>query len=236
MGWDDNDVTTGLPSRAVRAAIFAAVCVMTAALGHAWAAGAAVSPLALTCGFVAIWSAAWWPAGRERGAVAITASTVAAQLSLHELFAVLRLPAPTGTAVPEPAPHDTAVARLARAVGGAHSSHSGHFAHGTGVMGAMGSGGLHAPPMLFAHTLAASACGLWLWRGESAAFRLGRLVADRLFVPLRSALRVVYAAAAPEPPGCGGRFGAGPAVRGPRGALLEHVVSRRGPPGEEYGC
>ncbi|MEH0550704.1 hypothetical protein [Streptomyces sp. B21-101] len=42
-------------------------------------------------------SLAWWVAGRERGAVVVTASTVVTQLALHSLFDLLR-PAPTVSA------------------------------------------------------------------------------------------------------------------------------------------
>ena len=83
-------MTIGLASRAVRAAFFAAVCVLTATLGHLWASGMSPSWFVLGSAFVGIASAAWWVAGRERGAVMVTGSTIMTQLGLHSLFDLLQ--------------------------------------------------------------------------------------------------------------------------------------------------
>ncbi len=82
-------MTTGLASRAIRAATFAAVCVVAAALGHALASGTGVSPLALGSAFAGTASAAWWLAGRERGAFAVTGATVLSQIAFHVLFSLM---------------------------------------------------------------------------------------------------------------------------------------------------
>ena len=92
----------------------------------------------------------------------------------------------------------------------------------------------HTSTLMFAaHSLAAVVCGLWLWRGEAAAFRLGRALAAAVFVPLRLALRITGALSRPQ-------LSERPIIPGParrlRAALLQHVVSRRGPPGYVAYC
>jgi hypothetical protein len=235
-------MTTGLASRAVRAAFFALVCVLTAALGHAWASGVSPSGLVLGSAFVGTASAAWWVTGRERGAVVVTGSTVVAQLGLHSLFDLLR---PHATASTTSAEHIELMKNMS------HEQLAEHL-HGMGMssvavdstgmnamamdgmgmssassMGMMASGGHTSALMFAAHSLAALVCGLWLWRGESAVFRLGRALAAAVFVPLRLALRIACSVPGPRLPGR-------PVTPGParrlRAALLQHVVSRRGPP------
>ncbi|MFC9241482.1 hypothetical protein ACFTZK_34235 [Streptomyces decoyicus] len=81
--------------------------------------------------------------------------------------------------------------------------------------------------MLLAHTLAAVLCGLWLWRGEAAVFRLGRSLAASLSAPLLLVLKTLRwtgptPSAAPA---------TAPAAVRLRGVLFHHVLSRRGPPG-----
>ncbi|MBW1597468.1 hypothetical protein [Streptomyces sp. JJ38] len=84
-----------------------------------------------------------------------------------------------------------------------------------------GSGGMTA-----AHLLAATITGWWLWRGEAAAFRIGRALIAALFEPLLSPPRRGHVL-----------FPDVPAVP-PRSTLavlregrhLRHTLSRRGPP------
>ncbi|MEW2485535.1 hypothetical protein [Streptomyces sp. NPDC048411] len=75
-------------SRAVRAAMFAAVCVLLAAVGHVLMSGTTVPWWALLPAFAGTAAAAWALAGRERGLLTVTAATVAVQAVLHSLFSL----------------------------------------------------------------------------------------------------------------------------------------------------
>ncbi|MFE4689749.1 hypothetical protein ACFRH6_06795 [Streptomyces sp. NPDC056749] len=76
----------GRCSRAARAALFAAVCVLLAATGHVLMSGAPVSGRVLSAALAGTTAAAWVLAGRERGLLAVTAAAVAAQTALHAGF------------------------------------------------------------------------------------------------------------------------------------------------------
>ncbi|QKW49545.1 hypothetical protein [Streptomyces buecherae] len=231
-------MTTGLASRAIRAATFAAVCVVAAAAGHSLASGTGVSPLALGSAFAGTASAAWWLAGRERGAFAVTGATVVSQLALHVLFSLMdrsasmtahghagHIPgvayeARAGLSPPTGRPGAADAAEpLARPVAGPQ---------GAGPDGLEGlTPFCHGWGMLLAHVLAALACGLWLWRGERAAYRLGRALAAAVFVPLRIAYRGLVASPrrCPRP-----RLTRTSRVRRPRQLILRHVLAGRAPP------
>ncbi|MFD3808566.1 hypothetical protein ACFWSF_29865 [Streptomyces sp. NPDC058611] len=81
-------MTPGHCSRAVRAAMFAALCVLLAATGHLLMSGAAVPWWALSAAFAGTVATAWALAGRERGLPAVTAAAVAVQALLHALFSL----------------------------------------------------------------------------------------------------------------------------------------------------
>ncbi|SCK14477.1 hypothetical protein [Streptomyces sp. WMMB 322] len=223
--------------RLARSAVFAAVCVVTTAWGHAlmsrevlpwWAAGIAFSGGVL---------GGWWLTGRERGAPAVIGTTVLTQALLHLLFTFAPwATGPTGTA------HATANAHH-----GSHShamtvSHAGmamHHGEHMGGAGATESAGSSfvsvvthggSTGMLLAHLLAAVMCGLWLWRGEAAVHRIGRTLGAVLFAPLRRVFRALSHARS---------GGAAPSWRTvvhggehwqPVLTALKHVVVRRGPP------
>lgn len=227
------NMTTGSVSRAVRAAIFAAVCVTTAATGHALMSAQPLPWWVLVAALGTTGSVAWWLAGRERGGCVVTGSTVLAQLGLHSLFGLAQscrggagAPVATGGM---PGLRETAgMAGMADMPAGS-AAHMEHLAavHGDmNQMQLMHSG--HSPlGMFLAHTLAALVCGLWLWRGEAAAFRLARSAAAVLFAPLLLILTTL---------GCPGlKPSARPMtvvghVLRLGGVLLQYVVSRRGPP------
>ncbi|MEU7245753.1 hypothetical protein ACI2L4_23660 [Streptomyces sparsogenes] len=80
--------------RALRAAVFAAVCVLLAGLGHALMSRAAV-PWWVSAAAVPVTGA---PdrclAGRERGTLTVIAATVAAQTALHVAFTLAQGPSP----------------------------------------------------------------------------------------------------------------------------------------------
>ncbi|MEU3963054.1 hypothetical protein AB0F42_25130 [Streptomyces buecherae] len=226
-------MTTGLASRAIRAATFAAVCVAVAATGHSLASGTGVSPLALGSAFAGTASAAWWLAGRERGAFAVTGATVMSQLALHVLFSLMDRSA--SMAAHGHAGHIPRAAYEARAglspPTGRPVAADAAEPLAPPTAGPDGLEGLtpfcHGWGMLLAHVLAALACGLWLWRGERAAYRLGRALAAAVFVPLRIAYRGLVASPrrCPRP-----RLTRTSRVRRPRQLFLRHVLAGRAPP------
>ncbi|MFE9928864.1 hypothetical protein [Streptomyces sp. NPDC005533] len=78
----------GRCSRVVRAAMFAALCVLLAATGHLLMSGTAVPWWALSAAFAGTAGAAWAFAGRERGLLAVTAAAVTVQAGLHAGFSL----------------------------------------------------------------------------------------------------------------------------------------------------
>ncbi|WP_331770960.1 hypothetical protein OG948_45815 (plasmid) [Embleya sp. NBC_00888] len=86
--------------RAVRAAMFAVICVLLALFGHTLMSDAPVhwaAPVGAGAGIAVL---AWAVADRERGLGAITGAVLAAQAGLHTLFTLARqpVPEPTGAA------------------------------------------------------------------------------------------------------------------------------------------
>ncbi|MEU4269769.1 hypothetical protein [Streptomyces sp. NPDC026092] len=74
--------------RGIRAAVFAAACVLLTATGHVLMSDTSVPWWALAAAFAVTGGAAWWLADRERGPVGVTAATVAAQAALHTCFSL----------------------------------------------------------------------------------------------------------------------------------------------------
>lgn len=211
-------MTAGWGARTVRAAVFAAVCVLLAALGHVLMSGRHVPGWTLAAGFAATGLAGWGLAGRERGLPLITAVVVAAQTALHSAFSI----AQSGT------PDLGHTAHLAYANHMAHMAHAGHTAD-PGRTGHSAAGpvlsGSSSSGMLAAHLLAALLCGLWLAHGERAAFRILRAVAGWLAAPLRLPLALLVVAPPPRP-----RVRRRRSHRTPSGLLLVHAITSRGPP------
>lgn len=203
--------------RSLRAAVFAAVCVLLAAAGHGLAMGDMPSAGADAFAFLGVFGLGWALGRRERSLPGIGAAMLATQAGLHFAF---------GAAHPGPAAGSgRAHAMNMSAMGGpgmagpgmaAMHAHSATVpattAHGTTVYATL------------AHLLAALVASWWLRRGEAALWSLLRravalvpgLVAWWRNAPLpRPAGRTVPLPAAPEPP---------------RRPALRHAVSRRGPP------
>ncbi|MFI1714978.1 hypothetical protein [Streptomyces litmocidini] len=234
-------MTPGRCSRAVRAALFAAVCVLLAATGHVLMSGQDLPAPALGLAFVGTLAVAWILAGRERGLLAVTTATVAVQSVLHAVFSWYQQDSVT------PVPHLQAVqvetVRADMAHTGMGHASMGHEAMGHNMpMGHMAMG--HATMdqaaaahdmtdmsssfgMLSAHLLAALLSGLWLAYGERAAFRLVRALPLALFRPLRLLLAAV--APVPSRPPRLRPVRAGD-ERAPLQLLLAHSVVSRGPP------
>ncbi|MFJ3976332.1 hypothetical protein [Streptomyces sp. NPDC090021] len=228
--------------RALRAVMFAALCVLLAATGHMLMSGVPVPWWALSFGFAATSGTAWSLAGRERGILAVTVTAVAVQTVLHSGFSLAQ--SLTGP------PAEPAMAAMpAGAVGAAGAEAAAHAQHGTHApwaavapaTGHMAGGGhmagtgheasampavLMSPAgMVLAHLLAAVLCGLWLAHGERGLFRVVRAVAARLRAPLRLLLRPVAPAHRPRP-----RVRRRRRTRAPRQLFLVHAITTRGPP------
>ncbi|WP_051781588.1 MULTISPECIES: hypothetical protein [unclassified Streptomyces] len=229
--------------RALRAAMFAALCVLLAATGHLLMSGAAVPWWALSVAFPSTAATAWALAGRERGLLAVTTAAVAVQAVLHTGFTLSQ--SLVGPAAPSGSGQMSSMASMARtarppAVGMPEATaHTHHAVHGatdaastmTGATGGPLPVGMHEAGamspvgMLAAHLLAAVLCGLWLAHGERAVFRVVRAVAGRLWTPLRLLLRTAVPAHRPAV-----RIRRRRRNRAPRRLFLVHAITSRGPP------
>lgn len=168
--------------RAIRAALFAVVCVGVAAVLHGMADGCEPSWRGVAVGLPAIWLAAWPALGRERSGLQLTSGLGAAQVGLHYLFAYMcaagggvhpaTAPTPAMTDMPIPMPGMPSVQATS--------------AHPSGVA------------MFAAHALAIVICGWWLRQGERDFFALCRIVAALAAAPvhwLSDAIAALYALA-----------------------------------------
>ncbi|MEE1835046.1 hypothetical protein [Streptomyces sp. SP17KL33] len=227
-------MTAGWGTRTTRAAMFAAVCVLLAALGHVLMSGGHVPWWALAVGVAATGAVGWCLAGRERGLPLITSVVVAAQTALHWGFELAQPPVSASTASAGTAPVSGATDGSmsgAMDMGSAHMNHTvhmgpaGHMDH-VDLTGYLLDGtSASSSGMFAAHLLAALLCGLWLAHGERAAFALLRAVAGWLAAPLRLSLALPVAAERPRP-----RVRRGHTDRAPRSLLLVHAITSRGPP------
>ncbi|BDM69044.1 hypothetical protein HEK616_25310 [Streptomyces nigrescens] len=242
-------MVAGQVLRGLRAAVFAVVCVLLAALGHSVMSGAAVPVWMLLAAGAATTAGAWCVAGRERGPLLVGLLTVGTQTALHSAFSLGQAMARSGGGQvplvrqwtdnllcgPEELPASGGdAAEMMRLMHRQMAAMPG-MSDGTPDMAGMpGMAGMAHPGgaahgsaagMVAAHLLVALLSAWWLWGGERAAFRLVRSVSARLFAPLALVLRIVL----PDVP---------PAVRAarqePRRAvrklLLAHARSLRGPP------
>lgn len=210
--------------------MFAATCVLLAALGHVLMSGATIPWWTLVAAFGGIAAAAWVVARRERGVPVVVFGTVAAQTALHTAFSYAQAAAVPSRPVSPPAPDPHAMHHMAHdtmpmpmAADGTHlhhgmqvaaegSSPAGHQMTGTASLG-----------MLVAHLVAALLCGLWLAYGERAAFRILRAAAGWLLLPLRLVVR-------PPVPMHRPSLRLDHWVRPFRQYLLVHAITSRGPP------
>lgn len=193
-------MTAGWGSRTTRAAMFAAVCVLLAALGHVMMSGSHVPWWAMAAGAAATGAVGWCLAGRERGLPLITSVVVAAQTALHSGFELAQSSAATaanGHTRATSSSGSTVSANLVD-MGSAHMIHTvrtgaaGHMDHvdhtgylldgssasSSSLLSSLASLYASSSGMLAAHLLAALLCGLWLAYGERAAFALLRAVVE----------------------------------------------------------
>ncbi|MFE5942449.1 hypothetical protein [Streptomyces sp. NPDC056480] len=237
-------MTPGRCSRGVRAAMFAAVCVLLAATGHILMSGQGVPAWTLSLAFAATVSVTWVLAGRERGLLAVTAASLAVQSTLHTVFSWSQTASMPTTTAPTAMPMPMALPMrmpMPPPMSDVHAAHA-HMAHA-----AMGHGEsttsvgmLSETPaghdmtdmssslgMLSAHILAALLSGLWMAFGEQAAFRLLLATSLRLFRPLRPLLASFVPVVRNRPRFRPVRAGD---ERPPRRLLLAHSLISRGPP------
>lgn len=212
-------MTAGWCSRTVRAAVFAAVCVLLAALGHTLMSGSDVPAWTLAAGAVATGGVGWCLAGRERGLPLIVAVVVAAQTMLHEAFSLAQSATePTGSSASMSMSGMGSMHMDSTHMDSMDMAHTDHMGHAT-------AGTSPSAAMLAAHLLAALLCGLWLAYGEKAAFRILRVLAGWLAAPLRLLLALPSTPERPRP-----RAGRRHSDRAPRLLLLVHAITSRGPP------
>ncbi|WP_026179299.1 hypothetical protein [Streptomyces hokutonensis] len=195
-------MTVGGWCRTLRAGVFAAVCVLLAALGHVMMSGAFVPWWTMGAGAAATGSTGWFLAGRERGRGLIVTVVVAAQTVLHETFSLGQNLMP-GSGTTSSDMGGTAMSSsdsmASMSMDAMDMSGMAHMARGSAGMGSAHTmtGGASFG-MLAAHLLAAVLCGLWLAYGERAVFRVLRAAAARLAEPLRMLLALPVPARRPS--------------------------------------
>ncbi len=227
--------------------MFAAVCVLLAALGHAVMSGTTVPWWAVAVALCGTGSGAWFLAGRERGPLLITLATVGAQTGLHFFFGLAQnvvvntaraarlgldpgmpMDMPAGHSMPsmpsmpsmsmDGMPMDMDMGSTGSMDMGSMGDMAGHSMSMHAGHGALG--------MWSAHVLVAVICGMWLAGGEQAAFRLARTLRSSLFTPLLVLFRT--GAAPSGPPRI--RADRSRAAQRLRQLLYAHVLATRGPP------
>ncbi|MEV0264474.1 hypothetical protein AB0I49_24490 [Streptomyces sp. NPDC050617] len=216
---------TGEQLRAVRAALFTAVCVTLSAGSHVVLSR---TPLPLSTAAVlcaAFFTIAYALAGRERGYWRIAALLVPLELAADTVFTTGQHTCYGRSGGPVTGPlHSMGVDLLC---------HSGEF--GTPLARLTAHSGDPAPLigtastpwlLLAAHLAVGLLAAAWLRRGEVALRRLLRAVASLAFRPLLFAVAVIVAAVRPGAPVmANGRARVGRTL-----PLLLHSVVRRGPP------
>jgi hypothetical protein len=215
-------MTVGWGCRTLRAGVFAAVCVLLAALGHVTMSGSSVPWWALAAGAVGTGGVGWSLAGRERGHALIVTIVVVAQAILHETFSLGQsAAASTNMGSMNMGSMDTGSMRMdamdMAGMGHMGSGSTRHLGHGMGGNASFG--------MLAAHLLAAVLCGLWLAYGERAVFRILRAAATRLAAPLRMLLALPVLPRRPSV-----RVRRDSSRQSLSRLLLSHAITSRGPP------
>ncbi|MEU6064278.1 MULTISPECIES: hypothetical protein [Streptomyces] len=203
--------------RSLRAAVFAAVCVLLAAAGHGFATGDMPPVWVDDAGFVGVFLAGWLLGGRERSLPGIGAVMLATQAGLHIAFDVVQPHAAVSA-------HGTRPASM-----GSHADAAVGHAHGLFAPASDALAHVHemSTPVTAAHLLAALVASWWLRRGEVALWSLLRRAAT--LVPSLAVVRWRGARVPlPAPPGGPVRTHAEAVPL--RQLLLRHAVRRRGPP------
>ncbi|MFG3350176.1 hypothetical protein ACGF1Z_34595 [Streptomyces sp. NPDC048018] len=183
----------------------------------------------LVLAFAGSLTVAWTLAGREHGLIAVTATTVAFQGTLHAVFSGYRHDSLTGAPRLSPGRAGATAHASMDHLSTAHAA-MGHAAPGPTTLAHDMTGMTPSLGMLSAHLLAALLSGLWMAYGERAFFRLVRaLRLWRLRSLRRLCLLLAHAALVPppHPPLRPAHVGH---ERVPRQPLLADSVISRGPP------
>ncbi len=205
------DISAARP-RALRAALFTALCVMLSAASHVLLSGRALPAPTVAAVAAAVFALAYALAGRERGYGRIAALLVPLELGSAALFT---------------AGQDACYGRAGHSAPGALTwLCSGSMG---GPLARLAAPGTAPWLLLAAHVAVGLLAAAWLRRGEAALGRLLRAVASFAFRPLLLAVAVVTAGDRPERGTVPRHRGGAPASR-PRPLLLLHSVVRRGPP------
>jgi hypothetical protein len=249
---------SGHTLRILRAAVFAAVCVVLAGAGHAIASCDGIPLWTLGAGFLGVVAVTAPLAGRVRSQAGITGMLAFGQMVLHTLFGLGQHgTAAVTSSVPAGGSDAALVQQAARFVCGttaaAISPAQAHRILTEARIQPSPGAHTHLPadavsesaslwpslPMLLGHVLAALAAGWVLRHGDLALLRLTQLSAQgvaegALVRSLRAALALVRAlrAGLPGAPAARPRpvCAARPAPPMPRTMALQHTVIRRGPP------
>ncbi|GAA1957880.1 hypothetical protein [Catenulispora subtropica] len=206
--------------REARAGVFAALCVLVAALGHDSFSASTIPLWALFVGGLSVFLLAQLFTRRERGLPTILLLMGGVQFGLHNLFGLAQRLAADSTPMP-------------MAMGPRGAWWCGHD-EPSGVTQAM----LHAagmPPsqhtmtagMWASHIVAAVVAAWWLRRGEAAVWALGRALALALITPLILLAAVLTPWTPPRR--VAPVVGSVPDRLGP-GRFLRFTLARRGPP------
>lgn len=197
--------------RSLRAAVFAAVCVLLGAVGHGLGMGETPPLWVDAAGFLVVFGLGWVLGGRERSLVGIGAVMFGTQGALHVGFDAAQSP----RTLPVQPAHVMSMAHM-----------HGHTM--AAMAGMSGSPQPHAVTghVTAAHILAALVASWWLRRGEAALWSL-----------LRRAVSLVPGLLAwwrgvPTPVSVPGRRPSRTSglAGSPRRLLLRYAVRRRGPP------
>ncbi len=253
-------MTAGWGVRTVRAAVFAVVCVVLAAVGHVLMSGSPVAWWTMAAGTVATGGAGWCLAGRERGLPLIVSVVVVTQGLLHWSFSLAAsmagpVTSGRGTGAAHMSSVDATTPMDAMDMGSMSSMGSGHM--GSGHMGAghtaaehMSAGHMGAEHMGAGHmgsdavSQSAHAMDGTSSLGMLAAHLLAALLCGLwLAYGERAAFRILRAVAGrlaaplrlllalPTPPHRPRiRVRRGLSDRSPRRFLLVHAITSRGPP------
>ncbi|MEU6702392.1 hypothetical protein [Streptomyces wuyuanensis] len=188
------DAPAAAGPRLLRAAVFAAVCVVLSALGHVLAACATVPWWTLLAGFLALFAVVAPFTGRARPLSAVVAALAVGQLGLHTLFglgqrrltvspsaddALIRMAAKLvcGAGGNALSPADAHRIVAGAGIDPATAARAAHTGHGGAVPNAAleSTGLLPSLPMVLGHLLAALVTGWLLRRGDLALLRLAEL-------------------------------------------------------------
>ncbi|MFI0819242.1 hypothetical protein ACH4TX_23315 [Streptomyces sp. NPDC021098] len=219
---------TGPQLRALRAALFTALCVTLSSASHVLLSRVPLPLSTVALLAVAVFALAYALAGRERGFWGIAALLVPLELAADTIFTTGQDACYGQSGGPVAGPLRSMGVDLLCGSGDvgtplAGVTHSGDA--GTALSTAVSS----ATPwlLLAAHVAVGLIASAWLRRGEAAVARLLGALAGFAFRPLLLAVAVVTAALRPKAPAA---LPTRPARRAPALPLLVHSVVRRGPP------